>query len=208
MSLFAETPAAGPGGGRSEPRRRWPSGVPEQGLLGGRRLRPVCARAERRLLGHLLVDVPGGHCDPQHGGQCGVVQHDAHLAGERQVSGRRARGRPTPSRTLASAGRRSAVTGNEAQERTGLFGRQTPRVTDVCSLQGMGAGGPGRGPRGAARVPERHTRRPARSPRAQGPAAGAARAWTPGAAGRTPRPHSQVPAERTAGAARRFLRCL
>lgn len=89
-------PSSGSGRGRSEPRRRWPSGVPEQGLLGGRRLRPVCARAGRRLLGHLLVDVPGGHCDPQHGGQCGVVQHDAHLAGERQVSGRRARAGPRP----------------------------------------------------------------------------------------------------------------
>ena len=56
--------------------------VPEQGLPG----------AGRGLLGHLLVDVPGGHPDPQHGGQRGIVQQDAHLRGE--VGQQRLRGPP------------------------------------------------------------------------------------------------------------------
>lgn len=65
-----------PGGCGRPGTRAW---LPEQGLPGVRWV--VCARARRGLLGHLLVDVPGGHPDPQHGGQRGVVQEDAHLQG-------------------------------------------------------------------------------------------------------------------------------
>lgn len=174
----------------------WPSRVPEQGLLGVRRL--VCARARRGLLGHLLVDVPGGHCDPQHGGQCGVVQHDAHLAGERQVSRCRPRtsdGTPTPRAGPRPPARwrpqrRSAVTGSEAQEGTGLLGPQTPHFPGSLLPAGEWGRRPWAWPAGRCWWPWAACTAPRTQPGAQVPAGGTARAWTPGAAGRTPPPHA------------------
>ena len=78
MSSLLRTPRKPRAGGQT-------CSVPEQGLLGVRRL--ACPRAQRGLLGHLLVDVPGGHPDPQQSRECGVVQHDAHL-GEEPVRAR------------------------------------------------------------------------------------------------------------------------
>lgn len=51
--------------------------LPQQGLVGGRRW--VTILALRRLLGHLFVNVPGRHPEPQHGRQGRVVQHDPDL---------------------------------------------------------------------------------------------------------------------------------
>lgn len=56
---------------------------PQQELFRGRRRR-VTILALRRLLGHLFINVPGRHPEPQHGGQGRVVQHHADLTqGER-----------------------------------------------------------------------------------------------------------------------------
>lgn len=63
------------GGGAHE--HSW---IPEQGLLGVRWL--VCTWAWQGLLGHLFVDVPGSHSDPQHGRKRRIVQGNAHLGGE------------------------------------------------------------------------------------------------------------------------------
>lgn len=65
---------SGDGGAREQ------SWIPEQGLLRVRWL--VCTWAWQGLLGHLFVDVPGSHSNPQHGRKCGIVQCNAHLGGE------------------------------------------------------------------------------------------------------------------------------
>lgn len=102
----------------------------------------VWAGARWGLLGHLLVDVPGGHSDPQHGGERGVVQEDAHL-GERGSSAQPplhrvqtlrprtpwtlGRSPPTPS---ASSEDSSVMTGNEASGRAlGLFAQGRPHTS-------------------------------------------------------------------------------
>ncbi len=51
--------------------------LPQQGLSRGRRR--VTILALRRLLGHLLINVPGRHPEPQHGRQRRVVQHNPDL---------------------------------------------------------------------------------------------------------------------------------
>lgn len=66
--------SSGDGWGREQ------SWIPEQGLLGVWRL--VCTWARQGLLGHLFVDVPGSHSDPQHGRKRGIVQRNAHLGGK------------------------------------------------------------------------------------------------------------------------------
>lgn len=70
------------------------SWIPEQGLLGVRRL--VCTWARQGLLGHLFVDVPGSHSDPQHGRKRGIVQCNAHLGGKNVT-----RQPPPPATSLA-----------------------------------------------------------------------------------------------------------
>lgn len=96
--------------------------VPEQGLLGVRRL--VCGRARGRFPGHLLVDAPGGHPDPQHAGQRGVVQQEARLQ-EGAAQLRRPRGPCAPQALglrppapCAFLGANSVVTGSDQQEGT------------------------------------------------------------------------------------------
>ena len=115
LSRCAETPR------KVDQAARHVCSVPEQGLPG----------AGRGLLGHLLVDVPGGHPDPQHGGQRGIVQQDAHLRGE--VGQQRLRGPPpsmlprrpcapqglglSPPAPFASSGFSLIVTGDEPHGR-------------------------------------------------------------------------------------------
>lgn len=104
--------------------------VPEQGLPGEWWL--VCARARWSLPGHLLVDIPGSHPDPQHGGQRGVVQQDAYLWGEADQPGLRGPSPPaccpwtlcvprgpglSPAAPFAFSGGSSIVTGNETSRR-------------------------------------------------------------------------------------------
>lgn len=74
MSRVTGVLGAGGGGAHEH------SWIPEQGLLGVRWL--VCTWAWQGLLGHLFVDVPGSHSDPQHGRKRRIVQGNAHLGGE------------------------------------------------------------------------------------------------------------------------------
>lgn len=64
-------------GGRGWGGLRRHSCLPQQGLFRGRRR--VTIVALRRLLGHLLINVPGCHPEPQHGRQGRVMQHDPDL---------------------------------------------------------------------------------------------------------------------------------
>lgn len=159
-------PGEGQGRGWRRPGRR---SVPEQGLLGLRRL--VCPRAQWGLLGHLLVDAPGGHSDPQHGGQCGIVQQDAHLGGEPVSRPPRPapRSQPSPAPSPApspGSGPSSFASSEGSSEATvSLAGGQSPRLTGASELQGhhglrgpvaplscragRAAHGTGRGPSGA-----------------------------------------------------------
>ena len=58
--------------------------LPQQGLFRG--WRRVTILALRRLFGHLFVNVPRRHPEPQHGGQRRVVQHDPDLRREQTES--------------------------------------------------------------------------------------------------------------------------